>query len=250
MRAHWLSRVLGSLFLTLCVGLLLSCADKADGVYAEDLRATQSSQDAKTGKSIDELQRGIDEYKKDVKRTIKASENLGIYYRLLGVEYMNRQMYGEALSSLEQAIRIYPENEQLTYWAGVCAGRMAKAQIADEKERARLYSLAEKYYDRTFFLYPDHRPALFGLAVLYAMELGRPADAVPLLERYLAKDSSKVEVMTLLARTHVVLGNFEEAIALYGSIAKSTTASADTKREALENVAAVEKLLQRGTRQP
>ncbi len=250
MRARLLPLSLGSLCVALCVGLLLSCADKADGVYVEDLRATQPSRDAKSGKSIDELQRGIDEYKKDVKRTIKASENLGIYYRLLGVEYMNRQMYGEALSSFEQAMRIYPENEQVTYWAGVCAGRMAKAQIEDEKEKARLFSLAVKYYDRTFFLYPDHRPALFGLAVLYAIELGRPADAVPLLERYLAKDTSNVEVMTLLARAHVALGNFEEAIALYRSIAKSTTAGVDTKRQALENVASVEKLLQGGTRQP
>lgn len=236
--------------LALCLALAASCANKGDSVYVEGLSATQSARDTEGGKSIEDLTRGIQAYKKEVERTIKATEGLGTYYRLLGVEYMNRQMYGEAMASFEQAMRIYPENEQLTYWAGVCAARMAKAQVDDEAGRVGLNTLAEKYYLRTLFLYADHRPALFGLAVVYSMETGRPAEAVPLLERYLAKDSSNVEVMTLLARTHVALANYQEAVELYNRVAGSTTASEDTKRQARENAAAVERLLHGAIRQP
>jgi len=231
-------RTLVALVFTAGALALLAACDKVDSATLESLRATVSARGDPSEKSVEELKRGIAEYKKEVDRTVKASENLGTYYRLLAVAFMNRQMYGEALDSLTDAIRYYPENEQLSFYAGVCAARMAKAQ-AGATEASRLYALAEKYYQRTLFLYADHGPALMGLAVLYGIELDRPAEAAPLLHRLLAKDTSNIEAKLLLARTQVSLGNLEEALALYNDVASSQVSDA-VKDQALQNAKEVE----------
>jgi tetratricopeptide (TPR) repeat protein len=225
---------------------LASCEDKSLATYVEGLRSTESllRPDEKE-KSVEELQRDVARYKADVERAVKATENLGTAYRMLALAYMNRQMYGEALPNLESAIQIYPENEQLTYYGGVCAARMAKAQT-DDAERARLLTLSEKYYQRTLFLYPDYQPALLGLAVIYSIEMNRPAEAVPLLERALAKDVNNMEAMMLLARTHVSLANYEEALVLYRRIASAATDAA-TKQQVQANITEIEGRLQAGT---
>ena len=239
-------RRLAALLLPLAALVFVDGCDRSDAATVEGYRATESLRDDPSTKSVEELKRDIAGFKREAERTVKASENLGVYYRLLAVAYMNRQMYGEALDSLTEAIRYYPENEQLFFYAGVCAGRMAKAQT-DPAEAARLFALSEKYYQRTLFLYADHGPALMGLAVLYAIELNRPAEAVPLLERLLKKDTSNVEAKLLLARVHVSLGEYEQAIALYNEVAKAQVSDA-VRQQALENAREVESRLTGSTR--
>lgn len=212
--------------------LLAGCNEGAQ-LALENLRATDSAREDE--KSVDEIQRDITAAQAEVDRTIRAAENLGTYYRLLSVAYLNRQMYGEALDALEDAIRYYPENEQLTYYGGLAAARMAKALVDDPEETARLLGLAEKYYQRTLYLYQDHRPALFGLAVLYTFELNRPAEAVPLLKKILARDTSYTEAKMILARAHAAMSNIDEAIDLYNEIIRSDV-SEEIKTQARENI--------------
>jgi tetratricopeptide (TPR) repeat protein len=224
-----------------CALAAVGGCDKSGSLYSEYLRGTRSLREDPREKSIEELERGIAQYSAEVERTVKATENLGTYYRLLAVAQMNRQMYGEALKTLDKAIAIYPENEQLSFYAAVCAGRLAKAQT-DDAGKARLFALAEKQYLRTLFLYADHRSALYGLAVLYSLELNRPAEAVPLLERFLAKDTGSTDAKLLLARTHVSLGNYAEAMALYNEVAASGASDA-VKQQARDNAAEIESRL-------
>ena len=91
-------------------------------------------------KSIDNLKKGIKKYKKEAERTINASQQLGIYYKMLAVKYIDEKMYGEAVKSLEKAIERYPENPILFYLTGVCYGHMAKAQ-EDPNSRGRYLNL-------------------------------------------------------------------------------------------------------------
>jgi tetratricopeptide (TPR) repeat protein len=221
----------------MAVALAAAC-DRVDSVHLEGLQATQSAR-GEDEKSPDELKRDIARFKAEVDRTVRAAEDLGAYYRMLAVAYLNRQMYGEALDALESAIRYYPQNEQLYYYAGLAAGHLAKATVV-EAERTRLFDLAEKYYNRTLYLYADHQLALFGLAVVYSMEVDRPAEAVPLLERLLVRDTSNVPAKLLLARTQASLGNIDAAIALYGEIARVSSVDDETRAQVLENIRQLE----------
>lgn len=171
-------------------------------------------------KSIDELKKGIKKYKKEVERTIKASEQLGIYYKMLALKYIDEKMYGEAAKSLEKAIAIYPENPILFYLTGVCYGYMAKAQ-EDANNRAHYLNLSEKYYRHSLSIDPSYSDALYGLSVLYVFELKKPERALPLLKRLLIKEKANTDAMFLLARVYYEMSQVERAIEMYNKIEKN-----------------------------
>jgi cytochrome c-type biogenesis protein CcmH/NrfG len=173
---------------------------------------------------------------------VKAAKNLGIYYKMLALKYMDAGMYSLALENLAKAVEIYPENPQLTYYSAVASARMAKAELADEAASAEDLSRAEMFYRRAIFLEPGYVNALYGLAVLYAMELGRPVDAEPLLQTIVAKEKKNVDALFLLARIRYSAGRPEEAIEIYQRIADTTQASR-LKGQALANKSAIEEEL-------
>jgi cytochrome c-type biogenesis protein CcmH/NrfG len=100
----------------------------------------------------------------------------------------------------------------------VSAARAAKGIIADTGERARLFARAETAYRRAIFLDPDYVNAMYGLAVLLALELDRPAEATPLLAGVLAREPENVDALFLLGRTAYVEGRFEDAMEAFDRI--------------------------------
>lgn len=183
---------------------------------------------------IQELKDGIAAYRKEAERTIKASQDLGTYYRLLASEYMVREMYGQALESLEKAVEYYPAKTVLFYYAGICAGQMSKAALAPEKAQ-EYRDRAERSYKRALSLDPEHEGSLYGLSILYLFEMDRPFDARPLLERLLKKRASHFEAMLLLARVYWVEGKRDEAAALYERIINES-GDEELKRKASDNL--------------
>ncbi len=224
-------------FLPLSLMVILSGCNREEGFYLENLKKLEKPRYPEKEidkKSIEELKDGIKRYKREVDRTIKASEQIGIYYKMLAVRYMNAKMYGKAFESLKKAIKYYPENEILFYLAAVSVARMSKAIIDDEAEKKRLTDLAEKYYLRALALEPFYRDALFGLSVLYVFEKNMPEKAIPYLKKLLLKEKSDTDAMFLLARAYYEAGEYESAIDMYDRIIK-TTKSALRKREAEKN---------------
>jgi len=171
--------------------------------------------------TIDELQRGIDQYRAEVEKKVSAAQNLGVYYKMIALKYLDGGMYGLALVNLRSAAEIYPENSQLFYYAGICAARMGKAEATDTSKRAEYFAEAEANYRRAVFLEQGFVDALYGLAVLYAVEMGRPAEAEPLLDTVLEREKKNVEAMFLLARIYYGTGRLEQAVAMYNRIVDS-----------------------------
>lgn len=167
---------------------------------------------------IDELEEGIEKYEQIVERKVEASAQIGEYYKMLAVAYIDRAMYGKALENLEEAIDYYPENSLIFYLAGMCSARMAKAAVNRPAEQEELFEEAENYYLRAISLDNDFVEALYGLSVLYVFELDRVMDAEPYLERILEKESRNTKAMFLLARVYVYSGRIEDAVELYEEI--------------------------------
>jgi tetratricopeptide (TPR) repeat protein len=166
---------------------------------------------------VEEIRREVRRYRREVDRTVDAAGQLGVYYKMLAVEYMRGTMYGEAYDALEQAIAIQPENPILFYYSAVCAARMGKAQVISE-DRLRWLDRSEALYRRAVILDPGYAAALYGLSVLYVFELDRPGEAEALLERLLAVESKDIDGRFLLARVYYSLGKLENAIELYREI--------------------------------
>jgi tetratricopeptide (TPR) repeat protein len=249
MKAPAVSAVGGNALIPACmliislVGSLSGCAraDRADAM-ADQLVEMEGGADREVSiQRVEEIEREIRRYHKEVDRTVDATGELGVYYKMLAIEYMRGAMYGAAYDALEQAIAIQPENPILFYYSAVCAARMGKAQVISE-DRQRWLDRSEALYRRAITLDPSYADALYGLSVLYVFELGRPQEAEDLLERLLAVESKEIDGRFLLARVYYSLGKLENAIELYREI-ESLTDVKQIREKALESREQVEREL-------
>jgi tetratricopeptide (TPR) repeat protein len=171
-----------------------------------------------TNAAIEDLKRGIARYQAEVDRTVGAAQNLGVYWKMLALKYVDNGMYGLALEALDEAVAIYPENPILFQYMGISAARAAKGMVADAAEQARLFVRSEAAYRRAIFLDPNYVDARYGLSVLLALELGRPAEAVPQLTAVLQREPKNVEALFLLGRIAYADGRYEDAVDCYDRI--------------------------------
>ena len=187
---------------------------------------------------IEEIEEAIRRYRKEVERTVDATGQVGIYYKMLAIEYMRGGMYGAAYDTLKQAIDIYPENPILFYYSAVCAARMSRAQVLEE-DRERWLERSVTLYRRAIDLDPGYADALYGLSVLYVFELERPEEAEALLETMLTVESKEIEGRFLLAGVYYRLGKLEQALELYKEI-ESLSEVEQKRQEARDNKKRIE----------
>jgi len=200
----------------LAVAALAGCARRAAG-WLEPLAALEPG-GTPTNAAIEDLKRGIERYQAEVDRKVDAAQNLGVYWKMLALKYVDNGMYGLALDALDHAVAVYPENPILFQYVGVSAARAAKGLVTDAAEQARLFARSEAAYRRAIFLDPTYVNALYGLAVLLALELGRPAEAEPLLETALKREPKNLDALFLLGRIAYGDGRFEDAVEAYDRI--------------------------------
>jgi cytochrome c-type biogenesis protein CcmH/NrfG len=176
-----------------------------------------------------------------VERKVRASDQLGVYYRMLAVRYMEMGMFQQAYEALEEARKIYPESPILSYYAGICAGRLSQAQV-DSDGRRQWLERAERLYRRALDLDPQHSDALYALAVLYVYELGRPREAEGLLVRLLEREKRNADALFLLGNVYYGAGRLEEALGLYRRL-EDLGLPEDRRRQAEENMRRIEEEL-------
>ncbi|MFW5801864.1 MAG: tetratricopeptide repeat protein [Spirochaeta sp.] len=179
---------------------------------------------------IQELESEVSTYRDIVDEKVQANGQLMIYYRMLGIRYLDRQMYGPAMEALENALEITPANAQLHSYYAVAAAQTAKAKY-DPAEQQSLFDIAEAAYSRALELNPNLSQALYGFAVLLVFELDRPDDALPHLDRLLERQRKHIDGRFVRAYAHAALGNVQEAIADYDAII-DLTPNTDVRREA------------------
>lgn len=168
---------------------------------------------------VTELSREIAEIEDRLEQTIQDVRDLGVYRRLLGLEYMDDMMFGPALDNFQAALDIYPRNKVLSYYAGLCSANLGVAQ-GSLSRRNELFERAERHYLYAVSLDGNYVEALYGLSILYVFEMERPMEALPYVEKILMKEPSHLQAMFLAARLRVLEGEFEEAVEIYDTIAE------------------------------
>ena len=218
-----------------CAVLLTACRPQNESMIRQlsELESPRYDGGEIPDERIRELREGIRLHEEQIRATVQSARQLGVFHRMLAIEYINRSMFGLALEELDRAIRIDPENPQLFFYAGVSAGRFAKAML-DAAERERYLLRAETAYRRAIDLDANHVNALYGLAVLYSFEMDRPEEAEPLLTRILERQTRHLQAMALLARVYAATDRLEEAARMYTRLA-DTTGDSEIRREALRN---------------
>ena len=173
-----------------------------------------------------ELKEAIAKYENRIADMQIASSQVGIWYKMLAVRYLDSKMYGEALKYFQKAIQIYPENQNLFYYVGLCAGYMAKASLdygatgaSSTTEKYNYLKLSESAYLRAIEIEPKYGRALYGLGILYVFELDQSEKAIPHLEKLLSFDTRNFDAMFVLARAYYMTGEYDRAASLYDKIA-------------------------------
>jgi len=202
--------------------LLLSSCNETRKKTLERLLQTESGdyENEKISKErIKELEEGIRDYTDDVERVVKANAEIGIYYRMIALEYIDLEMYHYALENLEKALEYYPTHSVLSFYAGLSVANIARAEIEESKRLSLLYE-AENYYITAIRIRKGYANALYALSVLYMFDLNRPGEAGPLLEEILLRDPKNWEAKILYARFKVISGDVDAAIELYNEISE------------------------------
>jgi tetratricopeptide (TPR) repeat protein len=171
--------------------------------------------------TIEGLREAIALYEAQIALNVKEGAQTGVYWKILATRLADRGMHRDALDALEQALRFSADDPTLYYLTGVSAAIVAKSVVgfsAAAAEREHFFTLSENAYLRAVELDGNYAKPRYGLGVLYAFELDRPAEAIPHLTRYLQIISSDVQAMFVLARAYYMTENYDEAVALYDRI--------------------------------
>lgn len=222
------------LLLSLVCGLLTSCSNTTKQIK----RMQQIEEGVSDPTTVDEIRDAIEKYDARIDDIILATQQTGIWWKLLGTRYLDNQMYGQALDAFQKAVTFYPANQNLYYYIGVCAGYLAESALdydatGDVSERERYLNLAESAYLRAIEIEPRYVRALYGLSVLYVFEMNRSSDAIPYLEKVLSIEKKHTEAMFVLARAYYVTKQYQKAADLYDQILTVTadkTLKADAER--------------------
>ncbi|MBR5402377.1 MAG: tetratricopeptide repeat protein [Treponema sp.] len=216
--------------------LLVSCGGVSNKTV---IRHQKLEEGVDSPTTIEELKDAIKKYQERVADVQLAQSQIGIWYKILGTRYLDNKMYGEALKAFEEALKYYPDNQNLYYYVGVCAGYMSHAALdfnasGNNEVKYNYLKLAEEAYLRAITIEDRYVRALYGIGVLYVFELDEPAKAIPHLEKAISIDTKNLDAMFVLARAYYSNYEFEKSAAMYDKIIE-TTKSEDTRKTAEEN---------------
>ncbi len=186
--------------------------------------------------SAEELEEAISKYRNRVEDIISAESKTANWYKILGIRYLDMQMYGKALENFQAAVEYYPTNQNLYYYIGLCSGYMAKASLDSSSAnpvRERYLDLAESAYLRAIELEPRFARALYGLSVIYVFEKNEPEKALPHIELFTQIETADMDGKMILGRVYYSIGEFEKAVEVYDGIIQQTRDAA--RRAAAES---------------
>jgi len=224
------------LCLVFCLSFLFLSCNKTRAKTLDRLLKTESgdySSEKVSKEKIKKLEDGIKEYSKDVERVVKANAEIGVYYRMIALEYLDLKMYKMALENLEKSMKYYPSNPVLSYYAGLSEANIARSETSEIKS-SLLFKQAENYYITAIRLKSNYSDAMYALSVLYLFDLDSPGKAKPLLEKMLSLNPKNWEAMSLYARYKVLKGDIDGAIDLYTKISEDAWDD-NMKQQAVRN---------------
>jgi tetratricopeptide (TPR) repeat protein len=216
----------------LLVGFLFlaSCGPKISKGLAEDLRELEMEDvlGNNTGQErIGEIEGFIRKEQNMALKVINSSDNTSRFYRMLGLQYMQLEMYGEAYKAFVEARLISPTNAILAYYQALAAANLAKNMVQGTSEKAQYMEIAKNSYQMALNLRSDFRQALYGSAIFYAYELGDLTSALGFVNRLIALSPRDERAWILKGNIHSVLGEREAALFAYQEAQKQVSSTAD-----------------------
>jgi len=182
---------------------------------------------------VSELEEHVERFSDEVQDLVEETGKLGIYYKMLALEYMDQEMYGPAREYFLKSLEIYPSNHVVQYYTGLASAQTVGAQASEAQRTSRLEEAAY-HYQRAAELKRNYFEALYALSVLYIFELDRALEAEEYVQRALEVRPGSQKTRFLLAAIRVRQNRYEEAIEIYDQIIEETE-DATMQQRAREN---------------
>ncbi|MFO7731116.1 MAG: hypothetical protein R6V86_10150 [Spirochaetia bacterium] len=182
---------------------------------------------------VAELEDHVKRFSDEVQELVEETGQLGIYYKMLALEYMDQEMYGPAREYFLKSLEISPNNHLVQYYAGLSSAQTAGAQ-ENRAQRVSRIEDAAYHYQRAVELKSDYYEALYALSVLYIFELDRALEAEEYVQRALEVRPGSQKTRFLLAAIRVIQNRYEEAIEIYDQIIEESE-DATIQQRAREN---------------
>lgn len=217
--------------------LLAGC--KSSGKKVLQKRIERMEQSSSNPVSIEDIETAIKEYSSAADEVAEKNAQVGMWYKILGLKYLDKKVYGKAMECFQKALEFYPDNANLYYYVGNCAGYLGNGALdydatGSYEKMENYYNLSEKAYLRALAIDDRYAYALYGIGVLYVYQLGQPEDAVPYLEKLLTIDTKNIDAMFVLANAYYLNGSYDKSTEMFDKII-ATTKSDKTKQTAEEN---------------
>ena len=214
--------ILVVIILAAAVLSLHTCEKQKGGRQLAKRIAELSSRGGNIPETIEGLREAIVLYEEQIEKNVREGAQTGVYWKILAIRLADRGMHRDALNAIQQAIQYNSSDPTLFYltgeYASVAAASTLNFSPDSMAEKEQLANLAESAYLRSIQLDPVYARPRIGLGILYTIDLARPEDAIPHLERYLQLTSNNTEGMFVLARAYFMTQNYDPAIAIYDRI--------------------------------
>ena len=232
------NRIVLPVFVIFLLPLLAGCPwDRPD---YDDLSRRMGDLEEETmpdDERIRELKSEIRRVDREIEDTIEKVRDRGTYYKLLGLKYMDYDMWAEGVDAFTGALHVYPDNSRLHYYRAVCLGQSGINE-SSRTLRQELFERAEFDYLRATELDGIYTSPLWGLAILYVYELDRPRDAEPVLDRLMDIEPSNEKAILLRAELYKAAGDKMRALELYHRL-QVDGKDKEIKQEAIQRAAAL-----------
>lgn len=221
----------------LLVTMLTGCKSSGKDVLKKRIERMEST--SSNPVSLEEIEAAIKEYNKEAEEISQKHSQVGMWYKVVGLKYLDKKMYGKAMENFQEALKYYPDNANLYYYVGNCAGYLGNSSLDFEatgsyEQMENYYALSEKAYLRALAIDDRYAYALYGISVLYVYQLNQPEDAIPHLEKLLTIDTKNIDGMFVLANAYYLTRNYDKATEMFDKIIASTK-SDKTKQQAEAN---------------
>ncbi len=196
---------------------LSSCKPMRNNELAERVYEIEKVGDAEEPEKIREIRKDINRWEDELNDAITAGKNTARYYRVLGMKFMDYEMYGPAVDSFSRALEITSGDSRMYYYRGVAVSRLAITRSSAE-ERLEELEQAEADYLRAISLDARYTAPYYSLAILYIYELNRAFEAEPYLEQYLKIERSDGRALLLYGQLLEQMGMGEKAMEQYNRL--------------------------------
>ncbi len=199
------------------LAILSSCKPMRNNELAERVYDIEQLGEGEEPAKIKEIRKDINRWEDELNDAITAGKNTARYYRVLGLKFMDYEMYGPAVESFTRALEVTSGDSRMFYYRGVAVSRLAITRN-DPEQRAGELEQAEGDYLRAISLDARYTAPYYSLAILYIYELNRAFEAEPYLEQYLKIERSDGRALLLYGQLLEQMGMSEKAMEQYNRL--------------------------------